>query len=112
MSDIPKHIKRLLREQAALAYEVELRRALAPLAAAFDQWKEGKVSSDMINDMIHEFHQGPHRDLYSRYNSKMYEPTIAYAIVKGILDKEKVPRELLEHLARLIKLYEEDLKRE
>jgi hypothetical protein len=41
----------------------------------------------------------------------MYEPTIAYAIVKGILDKEKVPRELLEHLARLIKLYEEDLKR-
>src|SRR3989304_8135356 len=112
MGDTSKNIKRLLREQAALAYEVELRRALAPLATAFDQWKEGKLSSDTINDMIHEFHQGPHRDLYARYNSKMYEPTIAYAIVKGILNKEKVPKELLGHLARLINFYEEDLKRE
>jgi len=112
MSDTTKNIKRLLREQAALAYEEELRRALAPLAAAFDQWKEGKLNSDTINDMIHEFHQGPHRDLYSRYNSKMYEPTIAYAIVNGILDRAKVPKELLEHLARLINHYESDLKRE
>jgi hypothetical protein len=112
MSEATKKIKRLLREQAAVAYDEELRRALAPLAAAFDQWKEGKLSSDTINDMIHEFHQGPHRNLYSRYNSKMYEPTIAYAIVNGILDRAKVPKELLEHLVRLINHYEEDLKRE
>ena len=110
MHDIPKNIKRLLREQAAVAHEEELRRALALLATAFDQWKEDKVSSDTINDMIHEFHQGPHRDLYSRYNSKMLEPTVAYAIVTGILKKEKVPGELLAHLSQLIKFYEEDVK--
>jgi hypothetical protein len=110
LGDIPKKIKRLLREQAALAQEEELRRALAPLAAAFDEWKEGKVSSDKINEMIHEFHQGPSRELYTRYNPKMYEPTVAYAIVTGIVDRGKVPAELMEHLARLVKHYEEELK--
>lgn len=68
------------------------------------------MSSDTINDMIHEFDQGPHRDLYLRYSSKVLESNIAHAIVKGILNKEKVPQELLDHLARLIKYYEEDIK--
>jgi hypothetical protein len=40
----------------------------------------------------------------------MYEPTVAYAIVTGILDRGKVPAELMEHLARLIKHYEDELK--
>ena len=111
MGDIPKQIKRLLREQAALAHEEELRRMLASLADAFDQWKEGKVGSDQIHDMIHEFHQGSSRELFSRYNPKMHESTIAHAIVAGILDRNKVPPELLEHLANLIRYYEEDLKK-
>ena len=110
MGDIPKKIKRLLREQAALAYEEEIRRALVPLAAAFDEWEKGNVSSDSICDMIHKFHQGPSRELFSRYNPKMHEPTVAYAIVTGILDRGKIAPELLEHLARLIKHYEEELK--
>src|SRR3990172_1874377 len=77
---------------------------LASLADAFDQWKEGKVSSDQIHDMIHEFHQGSSRELFSRYNPKMHESTIAHAIVAGIFDRNKVPPELLEHLANLISL--------
>jgi len=39
--EIPKRIKRLLREQMGKAYEEEIRRALLPIAAAFEEWKAG-----------------------------------------------------------------------
>jgi hypothetical protein len=61
MRDIPKQIKRLLREQAMLAHEEELRRALLPIAAAFEEWKKGEISSGELSIRIHEFHQGPSR---------------------------------------------------
>src|SRR5919197_5865455 len=39
MVDIPKRVKRLLRECAAAAHEEELRRALVPIAEAFKRWE-------------------------------------------------------------------------
>jgi hypothetical protein len=56
MQDIPKRIKRLLREQSMLAHEEELRRALLPLASSFEEWKAGKLASRQLSMMIHDFH--------------------------------------------------------
>ncbi len=52
MRNIPKRMKRLLREQAARAYEAELRQALLPLAEAFEQWKAGQVESGELCELI------------------------------------------------------------
>jgi hypothetical protein len=41
----PKRIKRLLREFAAKAHEEELRRALTPLAHAFERWSSRSARS-------------------------------------------------------------------
>ena len=110
MQDLPKRVKRMLREHAAAAYEEELRRALLPLAEAFKKWGEGQLGSGELSELIHEFHQGPARELWVRYNpgsTSRLDMPVAYAIVTGVLDRKAVPPELLEHLARAMEFYEE-----
>jgi hypothetical protein len=101
----PKRIKRLLRELAAKAHEEELRRALIPLANAFDRWSRGEADSFELSDLIHGFHQGPARDLFVRYTTRPPDSAVAYAIATGIIDRREVPEELLEHLALALEFY-------
>ncbi len=96
--ELPKRITRLLREYAAKAHEEELRRALEPLSAAFQRWSSGAISSGELSGQIHDFHQGPARELFVRYNQRHHGPDVAYAMATGVLDRAQVPHELLEHL--------------
>ncbi|MDP9311584.1 MAG: hypothetical protein M3R24_12005 [Chloroflexota bacterium] len=106
MRDIPKRVKRLLREQAARAYEAELRRALLPLAEAFEQWKAGQIESGNLCQLIHEFHQGPARELYTRYNAAWLDMVVARAIADGLLDRQEVPAEVLDYLRPVLALHD------
>jgi hypothetical protein len=106
MTDTPKRLKKLLREWAGEAHEEELRRALLPLAEAFDGWKRGDIASSELSNLIHQFHQGPPRELFVKYNTNHLQAPVAQAIVTGVLDKDKIPPELLEHLASSIQFYE------
>ena len=106
---IPKPVKRLLREYASAAHEEELRRALLPLAEAFERWERGGFDSGELSDLIHRFHQGPARELFLRYNTSNLAAPVAYAIAAGIVDRTAVPGELLEHFTGMIKLYEKEL---
>jgi len=108
MADIPKRVKRLLRECAAAAHEEELRRALLPIAEAFKRWEQGELGSGDRSELIHRFHQGPARDLYLRYNTAPLEATAAYAVATGVLDRDAVPAEVLDHVARIIQFYESE----
>lgn len=108
MGDIPKRVKRLLRECASAAHEEELRRALLPLAEAFKRWEHGGLDSGELSDLIHRFHQGPARELFLRYNASNLVAPVAYAIVAGIVDRTAVPGELLEHLTGMIEFYEKE----
>jgi hypothetical protein len=107
MADTPKRIKRLLREQAGQAHEEELHRALVPVAEAFKRGEHGELGSAELSDIIHRFHQGPARELFARYNGTPYlEMAVAYAITVGVLDRQTIPTELLDHLARALAFYE------
>jgi hypothetical protein len=108
MRDAPKHVKRLLREHAAAAHEEELRRALIPVADAFKRWERGELGSGELSEIIHKFHQGPARELYSRYNDTYLHMAVAHAIATGILDRETLPADLLDHLAGALRFYEEE----
>src|SRR4051794_19904021 len=107
MTEIPKRVKRLLREYAGLAHEAELRQALGHLADAFKRWEQGELDSFELKDLIHRFHQGPAREIYLRYDSRFLDPSVAHAIVTGLIDRKSVPAELLDHLASVIKFYED-----
>ncbi len=60
MTDYSKHVKRLLRELAAEAYEKELSRELAKLEKSFDDWREGRINSGELSDRIHQYEGVPH----------------------------------------------------
>ena len=106
MADTPKRIKRLLREHGGQAHEEELRRALVPVAEAFKRWERGELGSAELSDIIHRFHQGPARELFDRYNNPYLELAVAHAITVGVLDRQTIPAELLDHLARALAFYE------
>ena len=106
MDEVPKRIKRAIRELAGAAYEIELGRALAELRGKFTQWERGDVTPFELSEAVHKFHQGPARDLYVRYTSGMLNMAVAYAIVTGVLDRSKVDPEVLGHLAGAISFYE------
>lgn len=104
---MPKPLKRALREAAMVAHEEELRRALVPLEAAFQRWRAGDVGSGELAELIHEFHDGPARDLFKKYNYGQLELAVAHAIVSGVLDRSRLPGELVEALGRAITFYED-----
>ena len=111
MADAPKRIKRLLREYAAAAHEEELRRALLPVSEGFKRWERGELGSGELSEIIHQFHQGPARELWVRYNTPHLEMVVAFAITTGRLARDTIPGELLEHLAGAMRFYEGDQAR-
>lgn len=98
-------MKRSLRELGAVAHEEELRRALLPLADAFDAWKAGRLPAGDLVEAIHSFHQGPARELYLKYDRHLLSASVAQAIANGVIKKESVPPEVLDHLAGLLEFY-------
>ena len=109
MHQYPKHIKRLIREYAGQAYEIELGLALGELEQQFALWRAGQISAGELSDRIHVFHQGPSRELWGRYNARIDDMLVAHAIVTGLLPRETIPAELLEALQPTIAFYERKL---
>jgi len=112
MDDYPRRVKKQLRELASLAHESELRRELMQLAEKFEEWKEHKISTWELDHMIHEYHQGPARDLYSRYNNAPVGMLVAYAVVHRILKEEDVPEEVSPYIQNALQFYRADLGEE
>ena len=109
MQEVPKRIKRLVREWAGIAHDRDLRKALSELRAEFDRWDRGEIDSFELNDLVHRFHQGTARDIWKRYATTHLEPAVASAVAAGVLLKEELPVELVQYIADLIEFYEHDL---
>ena len=104
MDQPSKVVKRSLRQLAALANEEELRRALLPLAAEFDEWRAGRLESGELVGIIHRFHDGPAREIWKDY-AYARDPALARAIATGVIERDKVPAEVLEFLGGAIECY-------
>ena len=108
MREYSKYIKRLIREHAARAYEAELGQALSELEQQFTLWRGGQISAGELSDCIYRFTRGPARELWDRYNAKLNDMQVAYAIVTGLLPRDTVPAELLDALQPIIAFYERE----
>lgn len=106
MQEYSKKIKKLIREYAAEAHERELHRELAKLDLRFTEWRDGKLGSGALSDEIHQYENGPSRELFKRYNGGLPDMMVAYAITAGILKHEEIPAELLEALAHALEYFE------
>jgi hypothetical protein len=99
---------KLIRQYARQAHEEELRRALEPLAQKFDEWRAGSVSSGELTELIHKFHSGPSRELFTFYNEpSLLDLAVARAIVVGFLDEKEIDKAVLSHLEPAMQLYRE-----
>lgn len=108
MHETSKRIRRLVRDWAGVAHERDLRKALDEVRAQFDRWERQEISSFALNEIVHHFHQESSRDIWKRYATNHLEPAIASAVVAGIIRREELPPELLQHIATLIEFYEAD----
>lgn len=106
MKEVVKQIKRSVQEWAGIAHERDLRKALGELRVQFDRWDRGEIDSFELNELVHSFHQDTSREIWKRYATTHLEPAVASAVVAGVLRKEELPAELMEHLAGLLEFYE------
>jgi len=108
MREYPKSVMKLIRRYARQAHEEELRRALEPLAQKFDEWRARSVGSGALTEIIHRFHSGPSRELFTFYNGpSLLDLAVARAIVVGILDEKEIDKAVLSHLEPAMQLYQE-----
>ena len=97
MSVLSKRVRKQARELVGIAYTRELNYHLDKLSQKFDDWRKNTVDCWELNDLIHKFHDGTSRDLYKTYNYTKDEVfLIARALVRGFLQSDEVPKELLE----------------
>ncbi len=105
MPETSKRIKRLVREYAAIAHDRELGHVLDDLGAQFERWRSGAISAAELNDLIHQFHDGASREVWRKYATNRLEAALGLAVATGVLRKEELPTELLQHLAGFIDFY-------
>src|SRR6476620_10005916 len=85
MQEVPKRIKRLVREWAGIAHHRELRKALSELRVQFDRWERGEIDAFELNDLVHRFHQDSSREIWKRYATTRLEPAVASAVAAGVM---------------------------
>ena len=111
--EIPKPVKRILRDLADRAHEFALRNALKDLSNDFDQWKQGEVDSFELAHRIHRFHQGPDRQIHLRYTRSVDLPyLVVQSVHEGLLEREAIPQEALPYLEETFELFHEMEDRE
>ena len=97
-----KETKRRLAELSAIAHDRELDLYLSELEKRFRDWREGSIGPSELSDVIHEFHDGPARGVYSIHSTMKRDQLVARAIGVGLLTEDEVPDEIRGSLIDLI----------
>ena len=97
--------KKRLRELSGIANERELDQEMEKLYQYFENWRSGKISCFELSDLIHKFHQGASREIWTTYAYGYPDTVVSRALVLGFLKKEEVSEELLEILEPRIDLF-------
>lgn len=105
MQEPVKRMKDLLRQHAKRAWEAEMKAALEPLAAKFEMWKSGAMSSADLDEAIHEYHNGTAREIWKRFSTKDARMAIAHAVASGSIASESLPPEVREYIAHVVKFF-------
>jgi hypothetical protein len=105
-SDLTKGQKRELQRIASLAHDRELSAALAALEEQFRLWRAGELGPHDLSAAIHEFHQGPSRELWVRYSDSPGELGVLSALQRGVVAEHEIASDVLDLLKPRLKLFE------
>jgi hypothetical protein len=90
--------KKALRGLAGEAYARELDQALQDLASLFTDWRAKRIDGFALADAIHQFHEGPAQELWSRYEGLHPDLAVRLALDGGVLRPADVPLSLRHKL--------------
>jgi hypothetical protein len=106
---MPKTSKKLtaaVRKHAKRAWEAEMRAALEPLAAKFDLWRAGRMSTADLDEAIHAYHNGVAREIWRRFATNDPKMPLAHAVAIGAPSMESLPSGVAEHIAPLVGFFQ------
>ncbi len=98
---LPKPVKKKLAELVCTAHETALRQELLKLRDDFARWDRGELDSFRLSERIHQYHDGPNREIYKRftYTSSRDLPMLAASAIRlELVDKQSVPADVLPYL--------------
>jgi hypothetical protein len=107
MRETPKALKKELRDHVERAWEAEMRASLGALAVSFDEWRAGNLSSADLNDAIHQYHNGPAREIWKRFSAKDPKVPLAHAVAVGLVEEATLSPEVRAHIASLVEFFRE-----
>ena len=107
MRETPKQMKKELRQHADRAWEAEMGAALGALAAKFDDWRAGTVSSADLDAAIHQYHDGVAREIWRRFSTNDPKMPLAHAVAVGLIEEASLPPEVREHIASMVEFFRE-----
>jgi hypothetical protein len=107
MREVSKALKKELRQHADRAWEAEMRAALGALAARFDEWRMGSLSSGDLDAAIHTYHDGIAREIWRRFSGNDRTMPLAHAVAVGLIDEHSLPPEVQEHIASMVAFFRE-----
>ncbi len=90
MEQPSKATRRSLGKPAAFSLQEEFRRALLPVAAAFEPWRAGGQGSRELAAGAHGCRQGPTLELPERHDPGRLEFAAANGIVSGVIRRYSV----------------------
>lgn len=109
--NLTKAQRRQLRELGRMAYERDLSSHLATLESEFLRWRAGEIDAFALAEAVHQFHQGPARELFSKYGTSHLEFGVASAIRRGVIKQEEVSAELREVLRKYLAVLSEQTEK-
>ena len=110
MDDLPKQVKRQLRELNNKAYQVELILELEKLWTRFTDWKASKIGPWELTETIHKYHNNTARDLYNRYETtNNLRLNIGRAVAIGLLTREEIPATVWPHVESVVEYFRQEL---
>jgi hypothetical protein len=111
MDDLPKQIKRQLRELNSKAYQVELSNKLEKLWTQFTDWKAGKIGPWELTEAIHKYHNSTARDLYNLYETSVnLRLNIGRAVALGLLTRDDIPASVWPHVESVVEYYRQEFE--
>ena len=64
------------------------------LSDKFDQWRNKKISSGELNDLIREYNQGPLEKLWGTYDNLDPKMLVGRGVAEGLLTEDEISTDL------------------
>ena len=104
MKEYTKAIRKELRFLNGLAHERYLDHALGELQQQFSRWETKEIDGFELKEVIHQFHNGQARKLYTYFSGsqRMNDSRVARAVVEGLINESEISQETLTAIAQRI----------